>query len=125
MDSSGPPVSIEQIQAAIQKSGGNEILQQEAAKAMLNYTNGGTMPIIDITNCPAIVNMASFVEGEVVDVTPDGAAGIGVPAHIELRRGSHFDYQFIYIFGTGMMPSKNNQKLKFISAGVYLRNTAP
>ncbi len=124
-DERTPSLSVQQIQALAQKSGGNEVLQQEATKAMLNYSNGDTTPDINITNCPAIIKMASLMEGEVVDVEPAGTSGIGIPAHILMRRGSHFDYQFIYIFGVGMTPATGSSKLKFISDGIYLRNTAP
>jgi hypothetical protein len=120
-----PSLSVQQIQALAQESGGNEVLQQEATKAMLNYNNGNATPDINITNCPAIIKMASLMTGEVIDVEPAGASGIGIPAHILIRRGSHFDYQFIYIFGVGMTPSSGSSQLKFIGDGIYLRNTAP
>lgn len=91
---------------------------------MLKYKDGDATPDINITNCPSIIKMASLVDGEVVDVEPDGVSGIGVPAHILIRRGSHSDYQFIYVFGTGKAPVTINSKLEFINDGIYLRNTA-
>jgi hypothetical protein len=124
-DERTPSLSVQQIEVLAQKSGGNEVLQQEATKAMLNYGNGDTTPDINITNCPAIIKMASLMEGEVVDVEPAGTSGIGIPAHILIRRGSHFDYQFIYIFGVGIIPATGSSELKFIGDGIYLRNTAP
>lgn len=114
--------SIQQIQAAIQQAGGNEVLQKEAAKAILSYNEGANSP--DVTNCPALTRMASLVGGEIVDVVPDGGDGVGVPAHVLIRRGSHFDYQFIYIFGPGLVPSTNNLKIELVSGTIYLRNTA-
>jgi hypothetical protein len=116
-------LSIQQIQAAIQKAGGDQALQKEASKAILNYNQGANIP--NNTNCPAIAMMASLVKGEIIDVVPDGADGVGVPAHVLIRRGSHFDYQFIYIFGTGSVPSTNNLKIQLISGAIYLRNTSP
>jgi hypothetical protein len=71
-------ISIQQIQVAIQKSGGEEILIKEAARAILRYNNGASS--FDIMNCPAITRLASIVEGKIVDIIPDGADGIGVPA---------------------------------------------
>ena len=124
-DERTPSLSVQQIQSFAQKSGGNEVLQQEATKAMLNYSNGDTTPDINITNCPAIIKMAGLMDGRVVDVEPAGTSGIGIPAHILIRRGSHFDYQFIYIFGVGMAPAPDSSKLKFVGDGIYLRNTAP
>ncbi|HMJ66710.1 MAG TPA: hypothetical protein VK615_15305, partial [Candidatus Binatia bacterium] len=112
---------IPQIRAAIQTSGGNEVLEQEAAKAILSYSNGTDS--LNITNCPAITKMASLVGGQIIGVAPDGTAGVGVPAHVLIRRGSHSDYQFIYIFGTASVPATNNLKIELISGAIYLRNT--
>ena len=114
------PLSTQQLRAAIDKAGGNEVLQTEATKAILNETANGT----GTTNCPAISTLASLVGGQILDVEPDGTAGVGVPAHVLIRRGSHFDYQFIYIFGSGSVPSTNNLKIEMITGGIYLRNTS-
>jgi hypothetical protein len=116
-------LSIEQIQAAIQKSGGEEVLRKEAAGAILRDPDGKGS--FGFTNCPAITKMASVVGGEIIDIIPDGADGIGVPAHVLIRRGSHFDYQFIYIFGTGSVSAANNREIELVNGPIYLRNTAP
>ena len=115
---SAASLSIQQIQAAVQKAGGDKVLQQEAAKAIA----GAGSP--DVTNCPTISRMASLVGGTIVDVVPNGGDGVGVPAHVLIRRGSHFDYQFIYNFGTGSVPPTNNLKIELISGTIYFRNTA-
>ena len=98
------------------------MLQKEAAKALLGHHEDPGSP--GVTNYPALSTMASLVRGEIVDVVPDGGAGVGVPAHVLIRRGSHFDYQFIYIFGPGSVPSTNNLKIQPVSGTVYFRNTS-
>jgi hypothetical protein len=116
------PLSIHQIQEMVQKAGGGKVLQKEAAEAILLHVNDAHS--LGITNCPAITRMASLVGGEIIRVDPDDTDGVGVPAHVLIRRGSHFDYQFIYIFGTGSVPATNNLKIELIRDGIYLRNTA-
>ena|SRR5882724_1222447 len=114
-------LSIQQLQEAIQKAGDEDVLEKQANEAIRRYSNGAIS--IEITNCPAITRMASIVGGQIVQVVPDGVDGIGVPAHVLIRRGSHFDYQFIYIFGTGVVPSTNNLDIELIGGSIYLRNT--
>jgi hypothetical protein len=109
------PLSIQQIQVAIQKSGGEKVIEKEASETLAYFGDGDSVKIFhdsDFTNCPAITNMASLLGGQVMGVWTDGADGIGVPAHVLIRLGSHFDYQFIYIFGTGSSPATNNIKIE-------------
>ena len=119
---SSPPLSINQIQTAIQKSGGDEALENEASRAISTYNQNAST--LNNTNCPAIAMMASLVEVRILDVMPDDCAGLGVPAHVLIRRGSHFNYQFIYIFSAGTVPKTNNLAIDLISGSIYLRNTA-
>jgi hypothetical protein len=123
-----PPLSIQQIQQAIQKAGGEKVIEKEASETLAHFGDDDSVKIFydsDFTNCPAITNMASLLGGQVMGIWTAGADGIGVPAHVLIRRGSHFDYQFIYIFGTGSVPATNNLSIELISGTIYLRNTAP
>lgn len=94
----GVSFSTEQIYEAMQKAGGAEMLGKEAAEAVLRFGNRNWTSSEKLKNCPAIGKMASQIGGEIVGLW---SSGDDVPAHIEIRRGGHFDYQFVYVFGTG------------------------
>jgi hypothetical protein len=119
-----PTLSLQQIRAAIQAVGGEKVLQKEAAEAISRFGKTDGSNGFSVTNFTSIAKMAAIVGGEVIDVTPADTDGIGVPAHVLVRRGSHFNYQFIYIFGTESPPATNNLSLELIEGATYLRNTA-
>jgi hypothetical protein len=118
---SGGIFSTEQLNDAMEKSGGEKLLGKEAAEAILRFGSNDGASAYDLTNCPAITKMASLIGGEIVGMWP---AGGGVPAHIRIRRGSHFDYQFVYIFETGSVPTSSSERLIHVGGPVYLRNTS-
>ena len=119
---SGVTFSTEQLKEAMQKAGGEETLGKEAAEIILRFGSNNGANSHDLTNCPAIGRMASLIGGDIVGMWPSGG---GVSAHIKIRRGSHFDYQFVYIFGTGSMPQSSSEGLIHIGGSVFFRNTAP
>jgi hypothetical protein len=119
MPKSAGVFSTQQLNEAIQKAGGPEILAKESDELLL-WSKGGFTSSFDLKNSPAISKLASLIGGEIVGIWPSGG---GVPAHIKIRRGSHFDYQFIYIFGSGSVPDTSSESLVQIGGSVYLRNT--
>jgi hypothetical protein len=116
---SGAVFSADQLKDAMQKSGGQELLGKEVAEAVLRFGNNHASAD-DLTNCPAITKMASLIGGEILGMWPSS----GVPAHIMIRRGGHFDYQFVYIFETRSVPTSSSEGLIHVGGPVYLRNTS-
>lgn len=117
-------ISVQQIQAAMEQVGGEVIVEREATEAILHLGRKNGANASDITNCPAITRMASLIGGEVVGIWPDDTGGIGIPAHVRMRRGTHTNYQFIYIFAEGSAPRTNSPMLRLVSGSVYLRDTS-
>jgi hypothetical protein len=116
-----PELSREQIKEAMEKAGGDELLGKEAREAILRFGGDDRSNDHKLTNYVAISKMASLIGGIIVGMWPIDEE---VPAHIKIRRGSHFDYQFVYIFGTGLAPTSSSEKLIPVDGSVYLRNTA-
>jgi len=117
---SGVTFSRDQISEAVEKAGGAPTLANEAAETIHRFGTSDVISGYRLTNSPMTARLASLLSGEIIGLSP---ADPGVPAHITIRRGSHFDYQFIYIFPPGSTPTVNG--LIPINGSVYLRNTAP
>jgi hypothetical protein len=123
MSTSIEPLSIQQIRSAMQRVGGDTVVEREATEAIQHFRSRNSSDTSSLMNCPSIDRLAALLEGEVLGIWPDGAAGIGVPAHVRIRRGDHANYQFIYIFAAGSSPAPNTPGLEFVSKSVFLRRT--
>jgi hypothetical protein len=121
---SSEPLSIQQIRSVIQKVGGESVIEKEATEAIRRFRAVSGSAGSDLTNCPSIDKMAALMEGEVLGIW-DGVNGVDLPDHIRIRRGTHSNYQFIYILAAGSSPAPNTSDIQFVSRSVYLRNTGP
>ena len=119
---SSEPLSIQQIRSAIEKVGGDSVLEKEATEAIRHFREGTGSAGSEPTNCPSIDKLAALTVGEVLPIS--GFDEYGLPAHVLIRRGGHFNYQFIYILASGSSPAVKTSEIQFVSRSVYLRDTS-
>src|SRR5439155_5057617 len=91
------------VESALQKAGGQEPVQAETETLFTRFgdTSLKLLDNSDLTNCPALTQLAAGLSGVVLGIWPPGADGISVPGHIRIRFGTHTHYQFVMIFKGG------------------------
>ena len=118
-----------QADSAISQVGGAEVLEKEV-KYLLGHFGAarGNWRGVDADeekNCPAIAKLRLLLTtsyGRSDFWTSGGNLSGDVPAHVEVRLGTHAYYLYLWIFDGEHLPSRQIEGLEHLNGTVYLAN---
>lgn len=116
----------EQAELAMKEAGGADVLDKEAKSFVSIFRAAPNLNWADIENCDgkyrAIIKLFNLL-------SPYGhspwfvADQKGLPAHVVIRFGSHFHYEYLWIFDPADMPLGQVERAEQLSRTVYLGKT--
>ena len=116
-----------QAASAIRQVGGVEVLEKEAKYLLEHFgTQPGNWRRVDgdeEKNCQSIAKLRLLLtspHGMSDFWTSGGNLEEGVPAHVEVRFGTHFYYLYLWIYDGAHLPSRQIEGLEHLNGTVYL-----
>ena len=116
-------VTTAELQQTLEKCSSESEIQAEVDALFSRFGDKDNKSLYGaiLSTTPALARFAKALSDDpLLDIAPNGYDD-GVPAHVEIRFGTHSHYQFIVIFKTGSDLSSVRSPFEQVTNNVYLK----